>query len=61
MFRVPHNRTLGMFEQPAGFGQVQIELQRRRRASVQGTQNSQTPLDAQENAKRQVFAMRKGQ
>lgn len=61
MFRVPHNRTLGMSEQSIGRGQVQIELQRRRRTSVQGTQNRQTPLDAQEDAKRQVLAMRKGQ
>lgn len=61
MCRVSHYRALGMFEQSTGSGQVQIELQRRRRAAVQGTQNGQTPLDAPENAKRQVLAMRKGQ
>jgi hypothetical protein len=61
MFRVSYNRALGMFEQSTGSSQVQIELQRRRCATVQGTQNSQTPLDAQENTKRQVLAMRKSQ
>jgi len=60
MFGLPHNRALGMSGQPAGSGQVQVELQGRRRATVQGTQNGQTPLDAQEDAKGQVLAMRKG-
>lgn len=60
MFRVSYNRALGMFEQSTGSSQVQIELQRRRCTAVQGTQNRQTPLDAQENAKGQVLAMRKG-
>jgi len=49
-----------MSGQSAGSGQVQVELQGRRRATVQGTQNGQTPLDAQEDAKGQVLAMRKG-
>lgn len=61
MFRVSHYRALGMFEQSAGSSQVQVELQRRRRAAIQGTQNGQTPLDAQEDAERQVLAVRKGQ
>jgi len=60
MFGLPHNRALGMSRQSAGSGQVQVELQGRRRATVQGTQNGQTPLDAQEDAKGQVLAMRKG-
>lgn len=46
MFRMPDNRALRMFGKLTGGGQVQIELQRRRRASVQGTQDGQTPLDA---------------
>lgn len=61
MLSVPHHRALGVPEQSAGSGQVQVELQRRRRATVQRTQNGQTPLDAQEDAKGQVFAVRKGQ
>lgn len=61
MCRMPYHRTHGMFGKSTRSGQVQIELQRRRCAAVQGTQNSQTPLDAQTDAERQVFAMRKGQ
>lgn len=61
MFRVSYNRALGMFEQSTGSSQMQIELQRRRCAAVQGTQNSQTSLDAQKNTKGQMLAMRKGQ
>lgn len=60
MCRVPHNRALGMPEQLTRGGQVQVEFQRRRRPPVQGTQNGQTPLDAQEDAERQVLALRKG-
>lgn len=44
----------------AGWGQVQGKLQRRWRAAIQRTQNGQAPLDAQANAKGQVFALRKG-
>lgn len=46
MFGLPHNRTLGMSGQSSGSRQVQVELQGRRRATVQGTQDGQTPLDA---------------
>lgn len=60
MLSVPHHRALGVPEQSSGSGQVQVELQRRRRATVQRTQNSQTSLDAQEDAKGQVLAVWKG-
>lgn len=60
MFGLPYNRALGMSGQSTGSGQVQNKLQGRRRATVQGTQNGQTPLDAQEDAEGQVFAMWKG-
>lgn len=60
MRRLPYNRAHGMSEQFAGSGQVQVQLQRRRCTAVQGTQNGQTPLDAQADAERQVLAVRKG-
>lgn len=61
MRRVSHHRPLWMSGKSAGWGQMQGKLQRRRRATVQRAQNGQTPLDAQANAKGQVFALRKGQ
>lgn len=39
---------------------MQVELQRRRCTTVQGTQNGQTPLDAQADAERQMLAVRQG-
>lgn len=60
MFCMPYYRALRMLEQSTRSGQMQVELQRRWCATVQGTQNGQTPLDAQKNPKRQVLAMWKG-